>query len=128
MTTIYLYMQMPDSLEVATIGRLSVENNIGEFVYNPTHVDAGGWVPDASRYPLRSQPYKRITKNRGIPGFIRDAAPDGWGERLVTREHGDQKEAVSFILKSPNHDRTGSLHKVRGRGTRWIPARHRQSH
>lgn len=50
MTVIYLYMQMPDSLEVSTIGRLSVENNVGEFVYNPAHVAAGGWVPDASRY------------------------------------------------------------------------------
>ncbi|MDH0732927.1 type II toxin-antitoxin system HipA family toxin [Pseudomonas sichuanensis] len=115
MTVIYLYMQMPDSLEVATIGRLSVENNVGEFVYSPAHVKAGGWVPDASRYPLRSLPYTRITKNRGIPGFIRDAAPDGWGERLVAREHGDQRDAIGFILKSPNHDRTGNLMAGAGR-------------
>lgn len=115
MTVIYLYMQMPGSLEVRTIGRLSVENNVGEFVYNPAHVEAGGWVPDASRYPLRTQPYERITKNRGIPGFIRDAAPDGWGERLVAREHGDQKDAIGFILRSPNHDRTGNLMAGAGR-------------
>ena len=38
-----------------------------------------------------------------------DAAPDGWGERLVAREHGDQKDAIGSILKSPNHDRTGNL-------------------
>ncbi|MBK5002277.1 type II toxin-antitoxin system HipA family toxin [Pseudomonas sp. S31] len=115
MTAIYLYMQMPDSLEVSTIGRLSVENNVGEFVYNPAHVEAGGWVADDLRYPLRTQPYKRITKNRGIPGFIRDAAPDGWGERLVAREHGEQKEALAFILKSPNHDRAGNLMAGAGR-------------
>lgn len=46
MAAIYIYMQTPGSLEVLTIGRLSVENNVGEFVYNPTHVEAGGWVPD----------------------------------------------------------------------------------
>lgn len=115
MAAIYIYMQTPGSLEVLTIGRLSVENNVGEFVYNPTHVEAGGWVPDAVRYPLRTQPYKRITKNRGIPGFIRDAAPDGWGERLVAREHGDQKDALGFLLRSPNHDRTGNLMAGAGR-------------
>ncbi|WP_312936405.1 type II toxin-antitoxin system HipA family toxin [Pseudomonas sp.] len=115
MTVIYLYMQLPDSLEVTTIGRLNVVNDIGEFVYSPSHVKAGGWVPDAYSYPLRSQPYTSITKNRGIPGFIRDAAPDGWGERLIAREHGEQNNAIGFLLKSPNHDRAGNLMAGAGR-------------
>lgn len=109
MARLYLYMQLPESLEVVTLGRLDIEKGIGAWRYSPEHVDASGWVPDAKRYPLRHEPYTRITKNRGIPGFIRDAAPDGWGERLVMREHGDQTEALAFLTKSPNHDRAGNI-------------------
>lgn len=109
MASVYLYMQAPGSNEVITLGRLDVKNGIGEFVYSPDWVAVKGWVPDDLRYPLRPQPYRNITKNRGIPGFIRDAAPDGWGERLATREFGGELDAVGFLLKSPNHDRTGNL-------------------
>ena len=86
MDSVYIYMQVPGSHEVATLGRLEVRNGIGEFVYSPAWVNASGWVPDPVRFPLRPQPYGNITKNRGVPGFIRDAAPDGWGERLANRE------------------------------------------
>lgn len=109
MTSVYLYMQIPDSLEVTTIGRLQIVNGVGEFVYSPAYVAATGWIPDPVRYPLRATPYSQITKNRGVPGFIRDAAPDGWGERLATREHGGDLSAIGFLLKTPNHDRTGNL-------------------
>lgn len=109
MATVYLYMQLPGSLEVTTIGRLQVQNDVGEFVYSPAHVKANEWVPDPVRYPLRLEPYSHITKNGGVPGFIRDAAPDGWGERLAVREHGGPLDAVGYLLKSPNHDRTGNL-------------------
>lgn len=109
MATAYIYMQLPDSLEVTTIGRLQVQNGVGEFVYSPAYVKAGGWVPDPVRYPLRAEPFSPITKNRGVPGFIRDAAPDGWGERLANRESDTPLDAVGFLLKSPNHDRAGNL-------------------
>lgn len=109
MASVYIYMQIPGSDDVNTLGRLEVRNGIGEFVYSPAWVNAGGWVPDPVRFPLRSQPYGNLTKNRGVPGFIRDAAPDGWGERLAIREFDGELDAVGFLLKSPNHDRTGSL-------------------
>ncbi|MFT0868024.1 type II toxin-antitoxin system HipA family toxin [Pseudomonas sp. CAM1A] len=109
MVSLYIYMQQPDSKEVVTLGRLTVENRIGEFVYNPSYYKAGGWVPDPFRYPLRAEPYTNITKNGGLPGFIRDAAPDGWGERLAIREHGGELEAIGYLQKSPNHDRAGCL-------------------
>ncbi|MFB4393024.1 MULTISPECIES: type II toxin-antitoxin system HipA family toxin [unclassified Pseudomonas] len=114
MASLYLYMQQPDSLEVITLGRLTVIKGIGEFIYSPAYVKSRGWVPDSLRYPLRTQPYSNITTNRGIPGFIRDAAPDGWGERLVIREHGEV-DAIGFLQRSPNHDRTGNLMMGTGR-------------
>ncbi|OLS61938.1 type II toxin-antitoxin system HipA family toxin [Pseudomonas putida] len=115
MASVYIYMQVPNSDEVTTLGRLDVNNGVGQFVYSPAWVEAGGWVPDPVRYPLRSAPYVRITKNRGVPGFIRDSAPDGWGERLASREFGGELDAVGFLLKSPNHDRTGNLMAGTGR-------------
>lgn len=118
MTSLYVYMQLPDLLEVTTLGRLRIVNGVGEFVYSPAYVEAKGWVPDPVRYPLRSTPYSQIIKNRGVPGFIRDAAPDGWGERLASREHGGELSAIGFLLKTPNHDRTGNL--MAG-STRMVP-------
>ncbi|MFJ4110712.1 type II toxin-antitoxin system HipA family toxin [Pseudomonas sp. NPDC089758] len=109
MPSLYIYIQQPGSLEVTTLGRLTVEKGVGEFVYSPDYYKAGGWVPDPLHYPLRAEPYTNITKNGGLPGFIRDAAPDGWGERLVIREHGGEMDAISYLQKSPNHDRAGSL-------------------
>lgn len=109
MTSVYVYMQIPGSGEITTVGRLTVLNAVGEFVYNPDHVKTGGWVPDPTRYPLRSHPYTNITKNKGLPGFIRDAAPDGWGERLASREQGGDLDAIGYLQNSPNHDRAGNL-------------------
>lgn len=109
MASLYIYMQHPGSHEVVTLGRVTVENGIGSFVYNPAYCETGGWVPDPFHYPLRPQPYTGITKNGGLPGFVRDAAPDGWGERLALREHGSALDAIGYLQKSPNHDRAGSL-------------------
>ncbi|MDG6415878.1 hypothetical protein QCD78_25145, partial [Pseudomonas syringae pv. actinidiae] len=35
-------------------------------------------MPDPFRYPLSARSYS-VTKNGGVPGFIDDAMPDGWG-------------------------------------------------
>ncbi|NBA97165.1 type II toxin-antitoxin system HipA family toxin [Pseudomonas sp. R5(2019)] len=109
MSRVYVYMQMPESLEVVTLGRLDSRAGVGEFVYNPEYVDQGGWVPDPIRYPLRPEAFAAITTNNGIPGFIRDAAPDGWGERVLQKTADGALDAMDFLLKSPNQDRAGSL-------------------
>ncbi|MFA7894226.1 type II toxin-antitoxin system HipA family toxin [Pseudomonas putida] len=75
----------------------------------------GGWVPDPIHYPLRAEPYTGITRNRGIPGFINDAMPDGWGERLLHRVYGQALGTLDFLLKSPNNDRVGNLMAGRAR-------------
>lgn len=109
MRRVYVYMQLPGSLETVTLGRLDTRAGTGEFVYNPDYVAQGGWVPDPIRYPLRNQVFQAITKNQGIPGFIRDAAPDGWGERVLLKTSDGALDATDFLLKSPNQDRAGSL-------------------
>lgn len=70
-------------------------------------------------YPLCAEPYTGIAKNRGIPGFINDAMPDGWGERLLHRAYGQELGTLDFLLKSPNNDRVGNL--MAGGATMPVP-------
>lgn len=109
MSRAYIYMEHPETAEVITLGRLTLKGKVGEFLYAPDHVARGGWVPDPINYPLRAEPFTGIAKNRGIPGFINDAMPDGWGERLLHRAYGQELGTLDFLLKSPNNDRVGNL-------------------
>ena len=109
MSRAYIYMEHPDSGELLTLGRLTLQGKSGEFIYAPDYVERGDWVPDPINYPLRAEAYTGITKNRGIPGFINDAMPDGWGERLLQRAFGQVMAPIDFLLKSPNNDRVGNL-------------------
>lgn len=109
MSRAYIYMQHPESGEVVTLGRLTLTGRQGEFVYAPDIVAAKTWVPDPINYPVRAEPYTGIVKNRGIPGFINDAMPDGWGERLLQRAFGKELGPIDYLLKSPNADRVGNL-------------------
>ncbi|UZE17719.1 type II toxin-antitoxin system HipA family toxin [Pseudomonas sp. B21-054] len=109
MSRAYIYMEDPESTEILTLGRLSIDNGRGEFVYDPDYVASHKWVPDPIRYPLRAQPFTGITTNRGVPGFIHDAMPDGWGERVLQDLHRTDLSAVDYLLKSPNNDRAGNL-------------------
>ncbi|MDR6711519.1 serine/threonine-protein kinase HipA [Pseudomonas hunanensis] len=109
MSRAYIYMEHPDTGELLTLGRLTLKGKLGEFIYAPDHVARGGWVPDPINYPLRAEAYTGITKNRGIPGFINDAMPDGWGERVLHRAFGPELAPIDYLLKSPNNDRIGNL-------------------
>jgi serine/threonine-protein kinase HipA len=109
MVRAYIYMQPPGETELVTLGRLVVKGGVGEFVYNPDHVRRKGWVPDAIHYPLRPEPYSGIVSNNGLPGFIRDAAPDGWGERVIAYSEGGALSGIDYLIKSSNVDRAGSL-------------------
>jgi serine/threonine-protein kinase HipA len=79
MSRAYIYMEHPQTGKLCTLGRLTLSAKSGEFIYAPDYVESGGWVPDPINYPLRAEPYTAIAKNRGVPGFIHDAMPDGWG-------------------------------------------------
>lgn len=109
MTRAYIYMEHPETREVVTLGRLTLKGKSGEFIYAPGYVASKGWVPDPINYPLRAEAYTGITKNRGVPGFISDAMPDGWGERVLHRTYGQELAPLDYLLKSPNNDRVGNL-------------------
>ncbi|MDR0277246.1 MAG: type II toxin-antitoxin system HipA family toxin [Paucimonas sp.] len=109
MPSAYIYMEHPGTAEVLTLGKLTLHHNKpGEFVYSPSAIDARVWVPDPIRYPLSDQVFT-ITRNQGVPGFIDDAMPDGWGERLLQRMQRDPVSRFDLLVGSPNSDRVGNL-------------------
>lgn len=79
------------------------------FFYNPEYVKTAGWVPDPIHYPLRPEPYAGIVTNQGLPGFIRDAAPEGWGEKVIAYGDGPGLSGMDYLIRSSNIDRAGSL-------------------
>ena len=115
MPSAYIYMEHPLTSEVLTLGKLTLQpGKPGEFVYSPTALDAKVWVPDPIRYPLSDQVFT-ITKNQGVPGFIDDVMPDGWGERLLQRMQRDPVSRFDLLIGSPNNDRVGNLMTGRDR-------------
>ncbi|MFJ4373620.1 type II toxin-antitoxin system HipA family toxin [Pseudomonas japonica] len=115
MPSAYIYMEHPDTAEVLTLGKLTLQQNRpGEFVYSPAALEARVWVPDPIRYPLSERVFT-VTKNQGVPGFIDDAMPDGWGERLLQRTQRDPLSRFDLLIGSPNSDRVGNLMTGRDR-------------
>ncbi|MCC2639430.1 MAG: hypothetical protein K0Q68_3149 [Moraxellaceae bacterium] len=109
MTRAYIYMRPPGEPGLVTLGRLDVERDVGVFTYNPEYVAQKGWVPDPIHYPLRPQPFVEIRGNGGLPGFIRDAAPDGWGQRVIAHVRQQELAGIDYLIHSANADRAGAL-------------------
>lgn len=122
----YVYLQLPQSLEVVTAGyyELAAAQGVasGTFVYNPDYLrrpDAVALEPfELPLSPRRAQ----TVKLRGIFGCLRDASPDAWGRRIIDKHLGrtDLTEA-DYLLHSPD-DRAGALSF--GLGKQPPPPRH----
>ena len=115
----YVYLQLPDSLEVVTAGRSELEMRssipTGTFVYSPTYLRRKDAVPlEPFELPLRPGRFETV-KLHGMFGSIRDASPDAWGRRIIERHLGrvDLTE-IDYLLHSPE-DRAGSLSFGRGK-------------
>ena len=108
--TIYLHIQLPEQIDFITLGRLTVENGIGQFVYAPNYPTT--WVLDEVHYPFRKEPYT-ITTNHGIPNFVMDIMPDAWGKVILKRIYAREKDTawtdLDFLIKAKNSDRFGNL-------------------
>lgn len=108
--TVYVYSQQPDILEFQTLGRLTIEDGIGQWVYSPQY--KGTWVPDEIHYPLRAESYL-VRSNNGVPGFIMDLMPDHWGKSLIKRLLASTIDReltdIDYLRLSQNADRFGNL-------------------
>lgn len=109
----YVYLQLPQSMEVVTAGfyELAFPQGVptGSFVYNPAYLRRADAVP-LEPYELPLAPRRTQTvKLKGIFGALRDASPDAWGRRIIEKHTGrtDLTE-VDYLLHSPE-DRAGAL-------------------
>lgn len=109
----YVYLQLPQSLEVVTTGfyELDFPQGVptGSFVYNPAYLQRADAVPlDPYELPLAPRRMQTV-KLKGIFGPLRDASPDAWGRRIIEKHTGrtDLTE-VDYLLHSPE-DRAGAL-------------------
>ncbi len=88
----YVYLQLPQSLEVGTAG-LYKSNFLqgvatGTFVYNPGYLKRADAVPlDPYELPLAPRRMQTV-KLKGIFGALRDASPDAWGRRIIDKHTG----------------------------------------
>lgn len=107
---IYIYAQQPEDLKFQTLGRLTVNNGVGQWIYSPSY--KGPWVPDEVHYPLREEEYI-VKTNNGIPGFIMDLMPDSWGKslirRLLAQTFDRELTDIDYLCLSQNADRFGNL-------------------
>ena len=116
---VYVYLQLPGSLEVVTAGYFEqVERTgvpVGVFVYNPAYLDRVDAVPlDPFELPLRPGRFETV-KLKGIFGALRDASPDAWGRRIIERHlNSASLSEVDYLLHSPE-DRVGALAFGRGK-------------
>nr|AYM52324.1 hypothetical protein [Hyalangium minutum] len=105
----YVYIQLPDSLDIVTCGRFVQQNGVGRFVYGRSYLSNPRAV-ELEKFALRLREGTFTTaKLGGIFGALRDASPDAWGRTVIQRQLGraDLTE-TDFLLHSPE-DRAGAL-------------------
>ena len=116
---VYVYLQLPGSLEVVTAGYFEQTESagvlVGVFVYNPAYLGRDDAVPlDPFELPLRPGRFETV-KLKGIFGALRDASPDAWGRRIIERHlNSFPLSEVDYLLHSPE-DRVGALAFGRGK-------------
>jgi serine/threonine-protein kinase HipA len=105
----YIYIQLPGTLETVPAALLRVQTlpdgaQIGRFRYGDRYLARPEAVAlDPFRLPLAKQVFE-FTQLKGIPGAVRDAAPDAWGRRVIEhkleRSPADLQE-IDYLLHGP---------------------------
>ena len=112
----YVYVQLPGGLNTVAAALLRVEKLpdgtfVGRFRYGDRYLERHDAVElDPFQLPLGNDIYE-FTKLKGIPGAVRDAAPDAWGRCVI--EHKLQRspadlEEIDYLLHGPQ-DGAGCL-------------------
>lgn len=108
--------------DIVPVGVLLVERNIsgdrdksiGRFRYAPSYLKRADAVAlDPIKLPLNGNEF-RFADFGGLPGALRDCAPDNWGRSLIRRYYlargiDAPLAEVDYLLASPM-DRAGNLH------------------
>jgi serine/threonine-protein kinase HipA len=105
----YVFIQLPETLHTVPAALLKVTRQrdgtyIGRFRYGDRYLERPDAVEfDPFQLPLGKDVHE-FTKLKGIPGAIRDAAPDAWGRRVI--EHKLQRDPadldeIDYLLHGP---------------------------
>jgi serine/threonine-protein kinase HipA len=105
----YVYIQLPQTLEVVPAALLKITRHrdgtyVGRLRYGDRYLERNNAVElDPFQLPLAKRVYE-FTKLQGLPGAVRDAAPDAWGRRVI--EHKVQRdpaelEEIDYLLHGP---------------------------
>jgi serine/threonine-protein kinase HipA len=110
----FVYIQLPERLEVVTCGRFQHQAlprgaGVGRFVYGRTYRSRPDAVPlDPVHLPVSPRIYE-TARLGGVFGALRDAAPDAWGRLVIDRLSGRTGlTEIDYLLESPE-DRAGAL-------------------
>lgn len=105
----YIYIQLPGTLEVVPAAVLRVLTmrdgaRVGRFRYGNRYLDRQDAAPfDPFKLPLTPEVCE-FTALKGIPGAVRDAAPDAWGRRVIEWRLGrepDDLDEIDYLLNGP---------------------------
>jgi serine/threonine-protein kinase HipA len=106
---VYIYIQLPETLVVVPAALIKVIRHrdgtyVGRLRYGDRYLERSNAVElDPFQLPLGKDVYE-FTKLKGIPGAVRDAAPDAWGRRVI--EHKLQRdpadlEEIDYLIHGP---------------------------
>ena len=112
----YIYVQLPGTLNTVPAALLKVEKLrdgtfVGRFRYGDRYLERRDAIAfDPFKLPLGTTVHE-FTRLKGVPGAVRDAAPDAWGRRVIEhqleRSPGDLDE-IDYLLNGPQ-DGAGNL-------------------
>lgn len=128
----YVWIWLPDETEPVVAGRLEADNGNILFNYGKSYLErARDKKPAIAIYepelPLKAGALP-LHEGLSIPGCIRDAAPDAWGQRVIINKKLGRKGAstdtgeldeLTYLLESGS-DRIGALDFQRS-PTEYIP-------
>lgn len=112
----FVFVYLPGQVTPVVSGRLvqrwaEAGVPVGRFVYGRSYLANPKAVPlDLIALPLRPGSFPEVTALGGVPGVIRDAAPDDWGRRVIERARGVRTTLpeIDYLL-SAGDDRVGAL-------------------
>lgn len=105
----YIHVQLPGTLEIVAAGVLRVLTlpdgaRVGRFRYGDRYLNRPDAVSfDPFKLPLAAEVFE-FTALKGIPGAVRDAAPDAWGRRVIEYRLGrapDDLDEIDYLLHGP---------------------------
>lgn len=108
--SVFVWVWLPETVDPVVAGRLDDRGGTVAFTYGRSYLDN----PEAIPLYLPDLPLIRgeqTPRSGNVPGCIADAAPDGWGRRVIEYRHRVDEGGLSELgyLLNSGSDRVGAL-------------------